>query len=310
MGRILLYGFHFFLAGIFFYILYFLAFVLTLLKVNFPLTNNLIFAANIFAFIAFIAVFVDLFIPTIFFPHKKKFKFEPIKNPQISIGMTAYNDEKAIGRAVKDFKQLKEVEKIIVIDNNCIDNTALEAKKAGAIVVKESTQGYGAACIRALKEARKYGNLICLVEGDCTYSSADLKKLVAYIENVDIVVGTRTTEELVNSDSQVTPFIRYGNLFLSKLIQLRYWDKLRLTDVGTTFRVIRPEALDKIINQLTVTGNSFSPHMILIALKNDLRVIEIPITFKKRIGESKGVGSDIIKGLKTGFEMWALILLH
>jgi glycosyltransferase involved in cell wall biosynthesis len=222
--------------------------------------------------------------------------------------MTAYNDEEAIGPSVKQFKSLKEVVSVTVIDNNCTDNTALNARNAGAVVVKERIQGYGSACIRALKEARKKGNLVCLVEGDMTFSASDLKKLTAYIENADMVVGTRTTAEIIDSDSQVTWFMRYGNLFIAKLLQLRFWGKVRLTDVGCTFRVIRPEALDKIINKLHVRGHYFSPHMILVALENGLKVIEVPVTLKKRVGESKGVGSDSLKGLITGFKMWWMIL--
>lgn len=223
--------------------------------------------------------------------------------------MTAYNDEEIIGVAVKDFLSQENVAKVTVIDNNCTDNTAFEAKKAGAIVVKEPIQGYGAACIRALTEARKFGNIIVLVEGDLTFSGTDIKKLTAYLENVDMVLGTRTTMEIVSNDSQINWFIQYGNIFIAKLIQLRYWGKLRLTDVGCTFRAIRPDALDKILGQLKVSGNHFSAHMILVALKNDLKLIEVPVTLKKRGGISKGVGGDILKGLQTGIKMWIEILI-
>ncbi len=234
-------------------------------------------------------------------------KFDPIKNPRIAVGMTAYNDEGVIGKAVKDFVNAENVEKVIVIDNNCIDNTAKEAREAGATVVEERVQGYGAACKRALKEARKSGNIVCLVEGDQTFAASDLKKLVAYIENSDIVLGTRTTAELSAPDSQLIWFMRYGNLFIAKLLQLRYWGT-RFTDVGCTYRIIRPEALDKIIHKLHVTGNHFSPHMIMVAMDAGLKVIEVPVTLRKRAGTSKGVGSDVIKGLKNGLAMWKMIL--
>jgi glycosyltransferase involved in cell wall biosynthesis len=240
----------------------------------------------------------------------KRLRIEPISPLKISVGMTAYNDEGVIGQAVKDFIKAPNVVSVIVIDNNCTDKTAEEAKQAGAKVVKEPVQGFGAACQRALKEARKEGNLVVLVEGDQTFSSTDLKKLTAYIENVDMVVGTRTTAEIVAPDSQVNWFMRYGNLFIAKLLQLRYWGQVRLTDVGCTFRAIRPEALDKIIGLLKVKGNEFNPHMNLVALKQGLKVIETPVTLKKRAGISKGVGSDYWKGLKTGFKMWWEILLH
>lgn len=247
--------------------------------------------------------------PTMFSPQKRTLRYEPIKNPKVSVGMTALNDEEIIGKAVKDFKSLKEVVQVVVIDNNCVDGTAKEARKSGAVVVKEPIQGYGSACIRAMKEARKKGNLICLVEGDGTFSASDLKKLLSYIENCDMVLGTRTTAEIVSQDSQVNNwFLRYGNIFMAKQIQLRFWDKLRLTDVGCTFRIIRPEAFDKIENQLTVKGMNFSPHMILVALKNHLKILEVPVTLRKRVGESKGIGGNAFKAFKTGLAMWKEIL--
>ncbi len=302
MGRISLYAFHLFLFS---FVLHFIG--LINLYFNPFVFNEFFFYGLLLDLIFVFAVFFDLGIPILFFTENNKFKFNPI-NLQVSVGMTAYNDEKAIGPSVKQFKELKEVVSVVVVDNNCIDNTALEAKKAGAQVVKEPVQGYGSACMRALKEARKTGNLICLVEGDMTFSASDLKKLTAYIENADMVLGTRTTAEIIDSDSQVTWFMRYGNLFIAKLLQLRFWAKVRLTDVGCTYRIIRPEALNKIIDKLYVKGHYFSPHMILIALENDLKVIEVPVTLKKRVGESKGVGDDTVKGLITGFKMWWMIL--
>jgi len=226
--------------------------------------------------------------------------------------LTAYNDEEIIGHAVKDFESHKLVDEVIVVDNNCVDNTAGEARKAGAIVVKEPIQGFGAASIRALKtafdKAKTKKNLILFVEGDQTFISRDIDKFFAYIGNADMVIGTRTTKELSTEDSQVTRLIQYSNIFLAKLLQFKYWGALRLTDVGCSMRLIRFDALEKCIPQFTVTNSAFSPHMIDIVLKNGFRVIEIPVYFKKRGGISKGIGSDFIKGVPTGFEMiWNIL---
>lgn len=304
MGRILLYGFHFFLVGLF---LIFLSFFLSLLSFNFFYSTFLF--AILFVGIGLLSAFLEIFLFPIAFPQKKVFRQDLISSPRIAIGMTAYNDEEIIGLSVKDFLSQQNVSKVIVVDNNCTDNTALEARKAGAIVVEEPVQGYGAACIRALKEAKRHGNIVVLVEGDGTFSGTDLKKLFAYLENVDMVLGTRTTMEIVSADSQINWFMQYGNIFIAKLIQLRYWGKLRLTDVGCTFRMIRPGTLEKILPDLKVTGNHFSPHLLLVALKHGLKVIEVPVTLKKRGGVSKGVGGSIKKGLTTGIRMWVEILL-
>jgi glycosyltransferase involved in cell wall biosynthesis len=233
--------------------------------------------------------------------------FSEMKNSKIAIGMTAYNDELSIGRAVKDFISQENVKTVIVVDNNSEDRTSEEAQKAGARVIREEIQGYGACCIRAMQEAMKYSDIICLVEGDCTFSGSDLKKFMAYLENADMVVGTRTTKELNAPDSQMNVLLQWGNVFMAKLVQIKFWS-VRLTDMGCTYRVIRKDALVRIIDNLKVKGNHFLCEMILTALKNNLMVIEIPVTLKKRVGKSKGVGNNLFKAIGTAFEMWKTII--
>ncbi|MFH1663293.1 MAG: glycosyltransferase [archaeon] len=274
--------------------------------------NVLVFASLIYFLIA-IAIFLRFFVLISVFPlPPRTVKYDSLSNKKITVCLTAYNDEGIIGDAVKDFKSHKLVDEVIVVDNNCSDNTAGEAKKAGAIIVKEPIQGFGAASIRALKtalqKAKPKNNLVLFVEGDQTFVSKDIDKFVSYIDNADMVIGTRTTKELATKDSQVTRPIQYSNLFLAKLIQLKYWGTVRLTDVGCSMRLIRCNALEKTIPLYSVTGSAFSPHMIDMVLKKGFRVIEIPVYFKKRGGTSKGIGSDFIKGFPTGLEMiWNIL---
>src|SRR3989304_9246061 len=96
--------------------------------------------------------------------------------PRISIVMPAYNEEKAIGLVVDGFKHELESHdatfEIVVIDNNSKDSTAEIARQHGARVVQENQQGYGYACIRALKEAE--GEFIILTESDQTFDPRDI----------------------------------------------------------------------------------------------------------------------------------------
>jgi glycosyltransferase involved in cell wall biosynthesis len=244
---------------------------------------------------------------------KRVVRYEPLPNMKVGVGLTAYNDERAIGDAVRDFKGNVEggqVVDVVVIDNNCTDRTAEVARKAGARVVRETKQGYGYACMRALNEAAegKKPDVVILCEGDGTFSAADAKKLLAYIENADMVVGTRTVVEVLDPDSQVDWFINWGNKFIARMLQIRYWGKVRLSDVGCTYRAVRRDALLRLLPKLKEGKNTFSPHMIMKALENGLDVVEVPVTFRKRIGASKGIGNRKLKGLLEGFKMiWMII---
>ncbi|MBO0888516.1 glycosyltransferase family 2 protein, partial [Candidatus Bathyarchaeota archaeon] len=181
--------------------------------------------------------------------------------------------------------------------------------------VEETRQGYGYACIRGLRAALRdpSTNIVVLVEGDMTFAGADLAKLMPYLDNVDMVVGTRTTQELTAEDSQMDWFFVWGNMVLAKMVQIKFWDvkhwgRVRLTDVGCTLRAIRAEALAKIIDRLNVGGHHFSPHMLMVAIADGMKVVEVPVTFRKRWGVSKGAGSGKRKAFKVGLQMMWHIL--
>jgi len=231
--------------------------------------------------------------------------------------LTAYNDEESIGPAVDEFVRLPRINKVIVVDNNCTDRTDAVASAHGAEVVPEPRQGYGFACMRGLRFAleRTDAELVVLVEGDMTFFGDDVPKLLPYLEECDMVLGTRTNRTLTREGSQMDWFLAWGNLALAFLIRLRYWDRdflgqVQLTDVGCTFRVIRRSALERIIDQLKVGGDYFSPHMILVALRNELRLVEAPIKFRARVGLSKGAGHSRRRALRIGFSMVHEITFH
>jgi Glycosyl transferase family 2 len=236
---------------------------------------------------------------------------------RLAVVLTAYNDEQSIGPAVDEFRGLRQVQSVIVVDNNSSDGTGRVAKDRGATVVKEVRQGYGYACIGGMRHALDHtdADAIVLCEGDLTFYGDDLGKFTPYLADCDLVVGTRNTRTLTREGSQMDWFMAWGNLYLAILIRLSYWNwaflgRVQLTDVGCTYRVIRREALGRIIDKLTVGSHHFSPHMILVALHEHLAVTEVPIKFRRRVGKSKGAGGNRMTALKVGLAMIGSIALH
>jgi len=305
MGKIALYGLMTFLGSSLSLLIGISVYMFTAMSFAYSLMNS----SALVLCLSLLAIFIDLgIVPKIEGrgQKKRKLKYDPIKYARISVVMTAYNDEASVAEAVIEFKNQPGVEEVVVVDNNSLDDTATRAREAGAKAVTEKKQGYGFACMRALREA-KYDPIV-LVESDMTYAGYDVKKLIAYLENADMVVGTRSTQELLDQDTQLNWFLNWGNFFIAKLLQLKYWGKIRLTDVGCTYRAIRRDALSKIINQLKEGGMIFSPEMIMVALKNNLKVIEIPVSFRRRWGRSKGAGRSNWAAFKIGLKMLLLIL--
>lgn len=230
--------------------------------------------------------------------------------PSAVVAITAFNDSEATAQAVKDFRRQPGVVKVLVIDNNSTDGTAALATAADATVIQETRQGYGYACMRGLAEGLKVAeaNVIVLTEGDGTFFAEDTAKFLAYIDNADLVVGNRVVRGLIDTDSQMDHFFTWGNMAVAMLLRLRFWDGRHLgpaglMDVGCTFRAIRRPALERILADLLVGGNHFSPHMLLVAMSRGLSVIEIPIRLRRRVGESKGASQSFWKGLQVGLVM-------
>lgn len=224
----------------------------------------------------------------------------------VSIVFPAFNEAPYIRAAVRDFFIPDIVDEVVVVDNNSRDGTAEEARQTGARVVQEPAQGYGHALRRGLREAT--GDIIIMAEPDGTFIGRDILKLLAYADEFDMVCGTRTTRELLWAQANMGWFLRLGNWLVAKLIQLLYGGP-SLSDCGCTLRLTHRAALARIQDDLTVGGTHFLPEMVILGLKHRLKIIEIPVNYRGRVGESKITGS--LQGtLRTGLYMIGIILRY
>ena len=118
-----------------------------------------------------------------------------------------------------------------------------------------------------------------LSEPDGTFVGNDVLKLLAYAADLDMVMGTRTTQELIWQQANMGWFLRVGNWAVAKLLQFLFGGP-SLSDCGCTMRLIRREAASRIVDQLTVGGSHFLPEMVVLALLNGLRIIEVPVNYR------------------------------
>lgn len=224
----------------------------------------------------------------------------------VSVVFPAYNEEPYIRRAIEDFDIPGVVDEIIVVNNNSRDRTAEEASQTRARVVLETKQGYGHALQRGMREATS--DIVILAEPDGTFVGKDILKLLAYSDEFDMVCGTRTTRELIWAEANMSWFLRQGNWVVAKMLQLLY-NGPSLSDCGCTLRLIHRRALEQIQDQFTVGKSHFLPEMVILALKRRLKIIEIPVNYRGRVGESKITGN--FKGvLRTGLRMIGIILRY
>ena len=204
--------------------------------------------------------------------------------PIISVIIPAYNEENSIGRVLNDLPKEK-LKEIIVVNNASTDNTAEVARINGATVVEERCRGYGAACLRGISVVSD-SDIVVFVDGDYSDYPEELDQLIKpIIENrADFVLGSRMIYP--ESREALLPQARYGNKLATFLIYIFFG--YRFTDLGP-FRAIRFDSLKQI--NMVDTDFGWTVEMQIKAIKNNLRIEEIPVHYRKRIGISKITGT-------------------
>ncbi len=223
---------------------------------------------------------------------------------KISLIIPAYNEENVISYVIKDF--MPHVDEVIVVDNQSVDKTSEVSIKAGAKVEKVNLKGYGDTIRHGLEKAS--GDILIIVEADFTFRSKDLGKFLEYIKDADMVIGTRTTRQMIEQGANMNGLLRLGNLVVAKLVELFWWEEEpRFTDVGCTYRAIWKSAYDKIKSELKSPGPEFSVEMMIRMLKHKKRVLEIPISYYSRAGDMPKHSGNWAGIIRTASRMLSLI---
>lgn len=227
-----------------------------------------------------------------------------VNNKKVSVILPTYNEKDSIRKVIQDFEALKIFDEIMVVNNNAVKGTSEEVAGTSAIEIFESEPGYGSAIQRGLKETK--ADLIFVCEPDDTFVADDVFKFLAYIDDVDVVLGSRTVKNFIGKGANMGHFLKVGNWFVAKMMQVLYRTN-SLSDVGCTFRLIKRSALDKMQSSFRVKTGFFGPEMMLLTKHFDIPFVQIPIKYQARVGESSYTG-DFYKAFKLGMQMiWFII---
>ena len=226
---------------------------------------------------------------------------------QVVVVMPALNEELSLPLVLND---LPRVASVFVVDNGCKDRTPEIARELGANVVNQPHRGYGAAClagIAAVKEWAKHSGhcsnpIVVFLDADYSDHVQLLPEIVQpiFAGTHDFVLGSRL---LGNREKGAMPAQSvYGNklacLLINRLLGGQY------TDLGP-FRAIRLEKLDQI--RMIDTNFGWTIEMQIKAVQKKLRILEIPVPYRRRTGDSKisGTISGSIKaGTKILYSIW------
>jgi len=202
----------------------------------------------------------------------------------------ARDEAPSIGKVIVDITAMRDItgeplfDRVLVCDNGSSDATGAIARAHDAEVVYESTPGYGAACLKALSHVNDT-DIVVFVDADQSLDISEARILISVLcDGADLVIGSRP--RALQEAGSMTPPQRFGNWLASRLIRL-IWG-VSVTDLGP-FRAISWVAL----KQLDMQDRSYgwTVEMQVKAIQSGLSMVEVPVHYRKRLGQSKISGT-------------------
>jgi len=216
---------------------------------------------------------------------------------KLTILIPAYNEEGTIKQVIdeipKSFESIRDIE-VIVIDDGSTDNTAKIALNSGAFV-------YSLINNHGLAKAISYGfekclehqaDILVILDADNQYDSKEIPLLLKPImeHKADIVLGDRQVKKLDHMSLQK----RIGNQMVSKLVSRLVGQKIN--DGQTGFRAFNKNALNKLH---IFSGYTYTQETLLQAKYKNLKLLNVPITFRKRADKSRLISNIFTYAFKT-----------
>ena len=219
----------------------------------------------------------------------------------VSVVIPACNEEQALPLVLRELPRT-HVQDVIVVDNGSTDRTFTVAQAAGVKVLFEPRRGYGRACRAGLRVLAPTTEIVVFLDGDHSDYPEELLNLVGPIERgeADLVIGSRVLGQA--EPGSLTPQQRFGNWLVCALIALRFGH--RFTDLGP-FRAIRHDALERLGVRDPTFG--WNVEMQMKAIKAGLRIVEVPVRYRRRIGRSK-ISGTLTGTMRAGCAMlWTIL---
>lgn len=217
-----------------------------------------------------------------------------------AVVIPVFNERSSLPLVVKDIPR-ELVREIVVVDNGSTDGTDLVARGLSVRLVREERKGYGSACLAGIASLEADPpEVVVFLDGDYSDHPEEMPLLLGGIgAGADLVIGSRTLG--AREPGALLPQARFGNLLACFLIQLLYGH--RYTDLGP-FRAIRWEALRRL--EMRDTNFGWTCEMQVKALRRGLRVAEVPVSYRRRVGVSKITGT-VSGTLRAGHKiLWTI----
>jgi glycosyltransferase involved in cell wall biosynthesis len=207
------------------------------------------------------------------------------KRKAVAVVIPAWNERDSLPLVLAALPD-GQVDRVVVVDNGSSDGTGEIAARLGADVVSEPRRGYGSACLAGVARLRASPpDVLVFLDGDFSDRPEELPRLLAPIgAGADLVIGSRTRGR--RDPGALLPQARLGNALACGAIRLLTGH--RFTDLGP-FRAMRWEAYERLGMSDTTFG--WTCEMQIKAVRRGLKVVEVPVSYRRRVGKSKITGT-------------------
>lgn len=202
---------------------------------------------------------------------------------RVSLIIPAYNEEENISNVIKRVPSI--VDEVIVVDDGSKDSTAEVVSKYPVKLVRhEKNLGKGAALKTGLRNST--GHILVFMDGDGQHNPLEIEPLIKPLleSESDFVIGYRNLQD--------APRIRKFSNFLARTA-IKFFTRQEVNDPLCGFRAISKDAFNKL--NLTKEGYEFEFDMIFEALKNDVRMANVPVSVDYDVGVSSITFLDNVK---------------
>lgn len=219
---------------------------------------------------------------------------------KIAVLLPCYNEEGAIGTVIQSFRNSLPQARIYVFDNNSSDNTAKEARKAGATVRFVKHQGKGYVVRRMFADVD--ADIYIMADGDDTYDAAAVPEMVERLfhDNLDMVVGIRKDDDV---EAAYRPGHRFGNWMFNRVVSTLFGDSF--TDIMSGYRIMS----NRLVKSFPAMSSGFETEteLSIHALQMALPVAEMETAYKER---AEGTESKLKTYQDGAWILWHIILLY
>ena len=206
------------------------------------------------------------------------------KNPDISIILPCRNEQEALPFCLQQIKEVIAKHNLaaqVIVSDSSTDNSPNIARQEQVELIKHDLAGYGNAYLEGFKQTK--GKYIFMADADCSYDFNEIPNFIRELENGhDFVIGNRLSGKI---EKNAMPWANrhIGTPLLSLMLRILFATGIQDSQSG--MRAITKESLKKL--NLQAQGMEFASEMIVKAVKNNLRIKELPISYYRRKGQSK-----------------------